>query len=245
MKKNKQEYCGAIYCFTNLVNGKKYIGQTRKGVQRRAREHKYAAETLGDSSYDQIFHRAIRKYGWENFILTTIVDNIKTQNDLDYLEDYYINYYQSLTTQHGYNARTGGRNYSIVSSESLHKMCMAKGKLTEEEVIELRIAYKNHESPKQIYDMKYKDRLEYHAFMNIWAGRRYKQILPEYIENGRHTKYSKELVDKIKQDRIENNLTYKQIAEKYNIPKNSVGNFFHQRKDAQKEPVTTISESGE
>lgn len=240
----EDNFYGSIYCFTNLTNGKRYIGQTHHKVSRRAWEHKHSAYTVGDSSYDQIFHRAIRKYGWNNFLLTTIITGISSQEELDYLEDYYITYYKTLTTQHGYNARTGGRNYSLISPESLHKMCMAKGKLSEEEVIALRVAYKNHESPKTIYDSQYKDRLDYHAFMNIWSGRRYKQILPEYIKNGRHTKYSEELVAQVKRDREENKMTYKQLSEKYNIPKNSIGNFFHQRK-SQKEPVTTISESGE
>lgn len=240
----EEQFCGSIYCLTNLINGKRYIGQTRKRVGRRAWEHKRSAYNQGDSSYDQIIHRAIRKYGWENFLLTVVITDISNQEELDSLEDYYIQYYKTLTTQNGYNARTGGRNYSLISPESLHKMCMAKGKLSEEEVIELRIAYKNHKSPKQIYESQYQDRLDYHAFMNIWSGRRYKQILPEYIENGRHTKYSDELVKQIRQDRQDNGLTYKQLAEKYNIPINSIGNFFHQRK-TQKEPVTTISESGE
>lgn len=239
-----EHFCGSIYCFTNLINGKRYIGQTHHKVERRAREHKRSAYTTSDSSYNQIFHRAIRKYGWSNFLLTTVMTDISNQEELDYLEDYYIIYYKSLTTQHGYNARTGVRNYSLVSPESLYKMCMAKGKLSEEEVIALRIAYKNHESPKEIYDTQYKDRICYAAFMNIWSGRRYRQILPEYIENGRHTKYSDELVAQIRKDREEKKLTYKQLSEKYGIPKNSIGNFFHQRK-TQKNPVTTISESGE
>lgn len=230
----KNTFCGSIYCFTNLINGKKYIGQTHNSVQRRAAEHKRSSYNEGDTSYDQIFHRAIRKYGWDNFLLTVIVTNIDNQEDLDFLEDYYIQYYQTLSTQNGYNARTGGRNYSLVSPESMYKMCMAKGKLTEEEVIELRIAYKNHQSPKEIYNQKYKDRLDYHAFMNIWSGRRYRQILPEYIENGRHRKYSDELVEQIRNDRLVNHLTYKQLSEKYGIPKNSIGNFFHNNKKLKK-----------
>lgn len=242
---NDNNFYGTIYCFTNKVNGKKYVGQTRNGVDRRAYEHQRSAKTPSDSSYDQVFHRAIRKYGWDNFILTVLADNIDNQEDLDYLEDYFIQYYQTLTPQHGYNARTGGRYYSLISPESIHKMCMAKGELTEEEVIELRIAYKNHESPKKIYEEKYKDRLEFHAFMNIWSGRRYKQILPEYIQNGRRKKYSDELVAQIQKDYFENHLSYKELSKKYNVPKNSIGNFIHGHRKPKKEPVTTIPESGE
>jgi hypothetical protein len=52
----------------------------------------------------------------------------------------------------------------------------------------LRIAYKNGESPSKIYKEKYSERLHYNSFLNIWSGRRYKNIMPDYIEKGRHTK---------------------------------------------------------
>ena len=73
-----------------------------------------------------------------------------------------------------------------------------QAKLTKEEVIELRVAYKNGESPSKIYNEKYKDRLHYNSFLNIWSGRRYKHVLPEYIENGRHTKLTQEKADEIR-----------------------------------------------
>lgn len=62
--------------------------------------------------------------------------------------------------------------------------------MTEEEIVELRIAYKEKKSPTQIYNEKYKDRLHYAAFLNIWSGRRYANIMPECLEVGRHTKMS-------------------------------------------------------
>jgi hypothetical protein len=57
------------------------------------------------------------------------------------------------------------------------------------------LAYQRKESPKKIYDEKYKDRLHYNSFLNIWSGRRYKNIMPEIIENGRHTRLTQEQVD--------------------------------------------------
>ena len=66
--------------------------------------------------------------------------------------------------------------------------------MTEDEVIILRLAYVNRESPKKIYDEYYKDKLHYNSFLNIWSGRRYKNILPEVIENGRHTKLNENIV---------------------------------------------------
>ena len=50
---------GIIYCYTNKINGKKYVGQTIH-PEKRKWEHSKAYD-------DSIFHRAIRKYGFDAF----------------------------------------------------------------------------------------------------------------------------------------------------------------------------------
>ena len=49
---------GIVYLIWNMVNGKKYVGQTIQPLEKRFNAHKYADSLLG---------RAIRKYGAENF----------------------------------------------------------------------------------------------------------------------------------------------------------------------------------
>ena len=50
-----------VYCYTNLVNGKKYIGQTIKSLKERAKNN-------GNGYLNcTIFFRAIQKYGFEKF----------------------------------------------------------------------------------------------------------------------------------------------------------------------------------
>lgn len=51
-----------IYKFTNKINHKSYIGLTND-IERRYREHIYMS-TSNDGAY---FHRALAKYGIENF----------------------------------------------------------------------------------------------------------------------------------------------------------------------------------
>ena len=101
-------------------------------------------------------------------------------------------------------------------------MMQAHASLAEEEVIALRIAYQNHESPKAIYNAQYKDRLCYNAFMNIWVGARYKSIMPEvFSEKKRHTKLNEDIVKLIKIDRRDG-MTLQAIADKYQISKSTI-----------------------
>lgn len=53
-----------IYQYTNLINNKKYIGQTNN-FQRRVNEHKSASFNPNSINYDDKLHQAIRKYGYE------------------------------------------------------------------------------------------------------------------------------------------------------------------------------------
>lgn len=91
-----------IYAFTNKINGKRYIGQTRKQLRERLAQHiwqmKYKA------SY---FHKALSKYGLSNFDIS-ILDSCENPNDLDGLEIYWIDYYDSTNRSKGYNRTIGG-----------------------------------------------------------------------------------------------------------------------------------------
>lgn len=55
-----------IYLIENKTNGKKYVGQTRD-LKSRLRAYKSASFNPDSKDYDRPIHRAIRKYGLENF----------------------------------------------------------------------------------------------------------------------------------------------------------------------------------
>ena len=94
-----------IYLITNLINNKKYIGQTQQGrEEKRWQEH--FVYTVNDN---KLLHNAIRKYGSENFEVKTIETDIPEEL-IDERERYYIKYYNTFyLNKQGYNMTEGGQ----------------------------------------------------------------------------------------------------------------------------------------
>lgn len=95
--------CG-IYKIENLLNNKCYIGQSID-IEQRWLKHKSAKD-------DFLIHKALRKYGIENFIFEILV--ICDQNELNAKECEYIKKYNSLIPN-GYNMIQGGSNGAGIS----------------------------------------------------------------------------------------------------------------------------------
>lgn len=219
---------GIIYCYTNTINGKKYVGQTINPAQR-YNAHKSSYQNPIDKEYDSLLHRAFRKYGYENFQYEILVNNIDNIDLLNELEIYYIKHLNCLKPN-GYNIEIGGKNCSKPKTlEHRKKEIWGQAKLTEEEVIELRKAYRDKKSPTQIYKERYIDRLHYNSFLNIWVGKRYALIMPEVFETGRHTKLNADIVEQIRKDRENLNLSYDKLAKKYGVSKSTVADIIKKR----------------
>lgn len=91
-----------IYKFTNKLNNMSYIGQTIC-PEKRLKEHLYGRKTKTNTYFD----RTLKKYGLQNFNYE-IIDSASTQENIDKLEKYYIEKYNSLKPN-GYNILKGGR----------------------------------------------------------------------------------------------------------------------------------------
>ena len=108
--------CG-IYKITNLINGKIYIGQS-VDIQYRFRNHKSESFNPKSNAYDTAIHRAIRKYGVENFSFDVVEEC--DQEELRDREIYWINYYNSFGE--GYNLTTGGEGVQTVNIKQVQKL---------------------------------------------------------------------------------------------------------------------------
>lgn len=122
---------GYIYKITCKATNKLYIGKSESSVAQRWDGHCRAAFLESHSDYNFPFHRAIRKYGIDNFIIETI-DSTNDAEELKEKEKYWINFYNSYYD--GYNATLGGDgqckydydkivNYYLAHDNSLTQTC--------------------------------------------------------------------------------------------------------------------------
>lgn len=94
-----------IYKYTNKINGKSYIGQSIK-LEKRKEEHERHYLNSNHSCYNTKFYCALRKYGLNNFSYEILEHGVYSSQELNELEIYYINYYDSY--KNGYNSTLGG-----------------------------------------------------------------------------------------------------------------------------------------
>ena len=123
-----------IYKITDKTNGLIYIGQAMN-IKRRFSEHKTSNKgKKGTIDY------VIRTKGVNNFTFEVIEEC--TVLELKEREIYWIAFYDSY--YHGYNLTPGGEG-SSPGEDNINAI------LTTEDVIQIRLAYANHQSKTKIY----------------------------------------------------------------------------------------------
>ena len=124
---------GIIYCITNLVNNKLYIGQTHRILQERWKDHLEAEQDINNN---RPLYKAMRKYGRENFTIS-IIEHC-TDEDLNEREQYWIEQKQTWIAKYpdkGYNLTCGGNNgtkYSYDYIRLLYNNGMTQAEIKEE-----------------------------------------------------------------------------------------------------------------
>lgn len=167
---------GLIYCITNKVNNKKYIGLTTESAYAR-----WLCHSTSKSNHISLLKRSIDKYGKENFIID-ILGGAYSYHELGELEDYYINLYNTLDSNFGYNLRSGG-NQNFKHHES------TKNKISQTKKDNPYIPTKEYRK-KLSNSLKGKSKSKEH---NLKVG---------LANKGR--KFSKEFLNKMTKHRIEN-----------------------------------------
>lgn len=102
---------GTIYIMKNFVTNKYYIGQTIQTAQERFKQHIRESKNEGRKEYNYAISKAIREYGEEAFDYGILSDTVPIE-DLDLIEEHYIDMYNTADPEFGYNMSIGGNDTS-------------------------------------------------------------------------------------------------------------------------------------
>lgn len=110
VSENNEEENFVIYIHVNLINGKVYVGQTCQ-VPLTSRWGKdgtrYTQKNKNNKYWHKHFGPAILKYGWNNFGHYVLEDGLTKEEAVE-REQFYMNKYNSLNRDFGYNLREAG-----------------------------------------------------------------------------------------------------------------------------------------
>lgn len=130
--KKKYDF-SCIYLWVNLINNKKYVGQTQSFYNRMS-QYKRGA-------FNKYMKHAIDKYGIDNFDII-ILERDVLLDKLDEREQYWIDYYQSYLDNNGYNicrfaGTTRGFRHTDESRNLMKKIAIQRFS-SEEEKLKVR-----------------------------------------------------------------------------------------------------------
>lgn len=160
--------CG-IYRITNKINAKAYIGKS-KNICVRWNEHYLMSCNKNLKHIEQdtsIIHKAIRKYGIENFVFEVLT--LCDATSLDDEEKYFISYYNTIQPN-GYNIQSGGDG-----GLEMHGSDNPNSKLNEAMVYDIREKYGQIIQKLIVYE-DYKNIISINTFNDIWQGKTWKHI---------------------------------------------------------------------
>lgn len=206
----------ALYKITNLINNKVYIGQSVH-PNKRWWEHCSHARRKDDNLP---IHLAIAKYGKENFKF----EILEWTENYDEREHELILEYNSLSPN-GYNILNGTSNNPVmfgenhprntVSNKNVQNICKD---LHDNILSDVDIALKYNTTTKIVHDINYG--ITHHQNNENY---------PIRIRKGRTGGIPEEIKRQIIKDLQTTNLSYSQLAKKYNVSKGMIGHINHGR----------------
>ncbi len=182
-----------IYVVVNTVNGKMYVGSSERDLKIRLQRH--VARANQDSTCS--LHKAIRKYGKDNFVIR-MIEEYSTKEAMLAGEVDWIAYFDTFKSRHGYNDTLGGDGGNTNGGK----------KFSEEWKANISVAKKG-----QIFSEEHKNNLSESHMGHIAPNRKFTFKIAEEIRK----EYSFGLVTQkqlgvkygVSQDTIFNIVTYK------------------------------------
>lgn len=140
-----EEKCYTVYMHI-CPNNKKYIGITKLKPKARWKNGK---------SYktQQLFFRAIQKYGWDNIKHEILFSNL-TKEEAEQKEIELIALYKSNQREYGYNVANGGNCVGSVSEETKKKISVNTRKAMNNPEIKRKLSIAQHNRPSPLKGRK-------------------------------------------------------------------------------------------
>jgi group I intron endonuclease len=194
--------CG-IYQIRNLVNGKKYIGQTRDLTNR---EEKWPNDLKPNSTrYNQHIKNSFAKYGEDNFDFTTLIDDCQ-ESELDDLEIANILLHDAEDPDYGYNKDEGGKG-GRPSEETKNKMKGPRPCMQSENNPKYWLGKERPEHSKTMTekwkDPEYKLKISHENHPKYWLGKERPDISEIMIEKWKDPVYKLKILEKMSEIIIE------------------------------------------
>jgi group I intron endonuclease len=224
--KNKKKKIGIIYSAECITNGKLYIGQSWH-YNKRKRDHITRSEK---SHYP--FGRAIKKYGKENFKWKILYQTTR-QEELDYVEKWYIKEFKTKNRHYGYNLEGGGSHGRLheATKKKLSKIFAGENgnnaKFNWNKVNEIRNKYLTGEFSILQLSKEYKcDKETLRSIINnvTWVCKKFSEKEKEInaikfkFQKGAVVKLNMEKAMEIRKKAAEG-ISHKQLANEYNVHK--------------------------
>lgn len=232
-----------IYLIHNIINNKVYVGKAKDPHQRWSKHIKVAR---GNREKEKFYiHRAISKYGIDNFIFS-IIQPTFNENEANIAEIYWIKFYQSNDPKYGYNQTNGGEGVSgrIISQATRQKQReKAIGRKHSEETLKSISGDNNHNSKlnfDQVNEIRYlysinkfsfaelarkyniSNRNVAHIIYNIdWYDENYISPVPRKINHDGKPKLSKKIADIIRKE-YKLGASFLDLSKSYNVTKENI-----------------------
>jgi group I intron endonuclease len=201
-----------IYKITNQINEKIYIGKTLN-IQKRWNSHKTAARQQKPNDFSYL-HRAMTKYGFDNFTIEEI-ESYDTEQEALSQETYYISHLQSNNRDIGYNLTIGGDGVSGYKHTEEFKRRKSKDYQGRNIGKENPFYGKNHTE---------KFKLNHSQYMRLWL----KNNKDIYIQlNTKQCNFSTEQCLAIQRQYLEGNISFEQLAKDYSTNLHTIHNIIH------------------
>lgn len=229
-----------IYCWTNIHNNKRYIGQS-VNIPKRKAEH--IRKNLNEG-HDTIISRAFKKYGEESFEFL-ILEEVLDIHLLNERELYWMNFYKTTDQRYGYNELLPGEIPSSIGEKNNRAI------LTEEEVLSIRTRiHIKKEDTLEVFQ-SYKEKISFDTFEKVFRGDTWTHIDTSMIENVKVDRKGKPKAKLNKKDvldiRTRSNLgeSVSDIYKDYDhiVTRKTVKRIVNRETWVGIEPVSTISEA--